>query len=71
MLEDAAGRAEQQRLGARSIPVLSRGDEFVSNDQSAVVSEETGTVYERVTGEPAVTPHDQVLEHEEEEEEDA
>jgi hypothetical protein len=46
-------------------------DEFVSNDQSAVVSEETGTVYERVTGEPAVTPHDQVLEHEEEEEEDA
>ena len=46
-------------------------DEFLSNDQSAVVSEETGTVYERVTGEPAVTPHDQVLEHEEEEEEDA
>jgi hypothetical protein len=46
-------------------------DEFVSNDQSAVVSEETGTVYERVTGEPAVTPHDEVLEHEEEEEEDA
>ena len=29
MLEDAAGRAELQRLGARSIPVLSRGDEFV------------------------------------------
>jgi hypothetical protein len=28
-LEDAAGRAELQRLGARSIPVLSRGDEFV------------------------------------------
>jgi hypothetical protein len=46
-------------------------DEFVSNDQSAVVSEETGTVYERVTGEPAVTPHDEVLEHQEEEEEDA
>lgn len=46
-------------------------DEFVSNDQSAVVSEETGTVYERVTGEPAVTPHDEVLEHEEEEEEEA
>ena len=46
-------------------------DEFVSNDQSAVVSEETGTVYERVTGEPAVTPHDEALEHEEDEEEDA
>lgn len=29
MLTDAAGRAELQRLGARSIPVLSRGDEFV------------------------------------------
>ena len=29
MLEDAAGRAELQRLGARSIPVLSRGDKFV------------------------------------------
>ena len=29
MLEDAAGRAELQRLGARSLPVLSRGDEFV------------------------------------------
>jgi hypothetical protein len=28
-LTDAAGRAELQRLGARSIPVLSRGDEFV------------------------------------------
>jgi hypothetical protein len=44
-------------------------DEFVSNDQSAVVSEETGTVYERATGEPAVTPHDQALEEEEEEDE--
>jgi hypothetical protein len=29
VLEDAAGRAELQRLGARSIPVLSRGDAFV------------------------------------------
>ena len=28
-MENAAGRAELQRLGARSIPVLSRGDEFV------------------------------------------
>jgi hypothetical protein len=27
-LEDAAGRAELQRLGARSLPVLSRGDSF-------------------------------------------
>ena len=42
--------------------------EFVSNDQSAVVSEETGTVYERATGEPAATPHDTVLEEEDEEE---
>jgi hypothetical protein len=29
VLEDAAGRAELQRLGARSVPVLSRGDKFV------------------------------------------
>jgi hypothetical protein len=43
-------------------------DEFVSNDQSAVVSAETGTVYERETGEPAATPHDQEMEQEEEEE---
>jgi len=42
-------------------------DEFVSNDQSAVVSEETGTVYERTTGEPAATPHDEELELEEDE----
>ena len=39
----------------------------MSNDQSAVVSEETGTVYERATGEPAATPHDTVLEEEDEE----
>jgi len=44
-------------------------DDFVSNDQSAVVSEETGTVYERTTGEPAATPHDEKLEQEEEDEE--
>jgi hypothetical protein len=44
-------------------------DDFVSNDQSAVVSEETGTVYERTTGEPAATPHDEELEQEEEDEE--
>ncbi|HTZ37049.1 MAG TPA: DinB family protein [Stellaceae bacterium] len=29
ILEDPAGRAELARLGARSIPILSRGDEFV------------------------------------------
>src|SRR5437764_2973485 len=29
VLEDSAGRAELQRIGARSIPVSSRGDEFV------------------------------------------
>ena len=29
MLEDTAGLAELQRLGARSVPVLSRGDDFV------------------------------------------
>ncbi len=28
-MEDAAGRVELQRIGARSIPVLSRGDKFV------------------------------------------
>jgi DinB superfamily len=29
VLEDAAGLAELRRLGARSVPVLSRGDDFV------------------------------------------
>jgi len=29
VLDDAAGLAELQRLGARSVPVLSRGDDFV------------------------------------------
>lgn len=29
MLEDAAGLAELRRLGARSVPVVSRGDEYV------------------------------------------
>ena len=32
-------------------------DEYTSNDQSAPISEETGTIYEP-TGEPEVTPHD-------------
>ncbi len=50
MLEDAAGRAELQRLGARSIPVLSRGDEFVFAQNIAQVvaflklDEKTGPV---------------------------
>ena len=37
MLEDAAGRAELQRIGARSVPVLSRGDEFVFAQNMAQV----------------------------------
>ena len=50
MLADAAGRAELQRLGARSIPVLSRGDEFVFAQNIAQVvaflklDEKTGPV---------------------------
>jgi hypothetical protein len=50
VLEDAAGRAELQRIGARSIPVLSRGDEFVfAQNISQVVAflkldEKTGPV---------------------------
>ena len=38
-MEDAAGRAELQRLGARSIPVLSRGDDFVFAQNIAQVVE--------------------------------
>ena len=50
MLEDAPGRAELARLGARSIPVLSRGDEFVFAQNIAQVvaflklDEKTGPV---------------------------
>jgi hypothetical protein len=50
VLEDAAGRAELQRLGARSIPVLSRGDKFVFAQNIAQVvaflklDEKTGPV---------------------------
>ena len=50
MLEDPAGRAELQRLGARSIPVLSRGDKFVFAQNIAQVvaflklDEKTGPV---------------------------
>jgi hypothetical protein len=49
-LEDAAGRAELQRIGARSIPVLSRGDKFVFAQNIAQVvaflklDEKTGPV---------------------------
>ena len=39
ILEDAAGRAELARLGARSIPVLSRGDRFVFAQNIAQVVE--------------------------------
>ena len=42
-------------------------EEYTSNDQSAVVSPDTGTVYDE-TGEAEVTPHDLELEAEEEEE---
>jgi hypothetical protein len=35
-------------------------DDYMSNDQSAGISEETGTVYDG-TGEPETTPHDEEL----------
>lgn len=38
-MEDAAGRAELQRIGARSVPVLSRGDKFVFAQNIAQVVE--------------------------------
>ncbi len=38
-MEDAAGRAELQRLGARSLPVLSRGDQFTFAQNLAQVVE--------------------------------
>ncbi len=41
-------------------------EEYMSNDQSAVVSEDTGTVYDE-QGEPETTPHDQVLAEDDEE----
>ena len=50
VLEDPEGRAELRRLGARSIPVLSRGDEFVFAQNIAQVvgflklDEKTGPV---------------------------
>ncbi|MGE5269752.1 MAG: hypothetical protein ACM3JG_08790 [Thiohalocapsa sp.] len=39
ILENAAGRAELARLGARSLPVLSRGDEFTFAQNLAQVVE--------------------------------
>jgi hypothetical protein len=42
-------------------------EEFKSTDQSAAVSEDTGTVYEK-TGEPETTAHDEELLGETEEE---
>src|SRR5256885_15750061 len=50
VLEAPSGRAELQRIGARSIPVLSRGDEFVFAQNIAQVvaflklDEKTGPV---------------------------
>lgn len=41
-------------------------EEYMSNDQSAGVSEDTGTVYDGL-GEPETTPHDLELDAEEEE----
>lgn len=42
-------------------------EEYMSNDQSGGLSEETGVRYDKV-GEPEVTPHDAEVEQEEEEE---
>ncbi len=41
--------------------------DYMSNDQQGGQSEDTGTTYER-TGEPEVTPHDELLLEEEDEE---
>lgn len=53
MLEDAAGLAELRRLGARSVPVLSRGDEFVFAQNIAHVVKFLGL--DEATG-PALSP---------------
>ena len=53
MLEDAAGLAELRRLGARSVPVLSRGDEFVFAQNIAHVVKFLGL--DEKTG-PVLTP---------------
>jgi hypothetical protein len=53
VLEDAAGLAELRRLGARSVPVLSRGDEFVFAQNIAHVVKFLGL--DEKTG-PVLTP---------------
>ena len=53
MLENAAGLAELRRLGARSVPVLSRGDEFVFAQNIGHVVKFLGL--NEVTG-PVLTP---------------
>ena len=53
MLEDAAGLAELRRLGARSVPVLSRGDEFTFAQNIAHVVKFLGL--DEKTG-PVLTP---------------
>jgi hypothetical protein len=40
-------------------------DDYMSNDQSAAVSDETGTVY-GAAGDAETTPHDEELEEDEE-----
>lgn len=58
MLEDAAGLAELRRLGARSVPVLSRGDEFVFAQNIAHVVKFLGL--NEATG-PALPPAELVV----------
>ena len=57
MLEDAAGLAELQRLGARSVPVLSRGDDYVFAQNIAHVVKFLGLT--EATG-PALSPEELV-----------
>jgi hypothetical protein len=53
VLEDAEGLAELRRLGARSVPVLSRGDDFVFAQNLRQVAEFLGL---HETAGPALTP---------------
>ena len=53
MLEDAAGLAELRRLGARSVPVLSRGDDYTFAQNIAQVVKFLGL--NEATG-PVLTP---------------
>ena len=57
MLEDAAGLAELRRLGARSVPVLSRGDDYVFAQNIAHVVKFLGL--NEATG-PALSPEELV-----------